>query len=141
MVVRCAFRPALHPAYMTLLLMREILHDFVYQRPRNMVVYDILGHAGCISSTVSPPTQTPGRIQKVDPPSWALILLWCSLQNPKVDLLFGSAQGSGKGLLTVATWELLRYTTSELPKHLTQVIVLKSYSSSCDCYFLDFLSR
>ena len=26
---------------------------------------------------------------------WTLVLLWCRLQNPKVDLLFGSAQGSG----------------------------------------------
>ena len=29
------------------------------------------------------------------PQFWTLGLLWCRLQNPKEDLLFGSAQGSG----------------------------------------------
>ena len=40
-------------------------------------------------------SQTPSRIQKVDPRFWTPILIWCRLWNPKLDLLFGSAQGSG----------------------------------------------
>ena len=43
-------------------------------------------------------TQTRRGIQKVDPP--IMVLLCCRLQNPKVDLLFGSAQGSGDPSLT-----------------------------------------
>ena len=38
-------------------------------------------------------TQTPARIQKVEPPILDPILLWCSLQKPKTDLLFGSFPG------------------------------------------------
>ena len=41
-------------------------------------------------------TQTPGRIQKVEPPildsNTPMVL-----QDPKVDLLFGSARGRGRG--------------------------------------------
>ena len=42
------------------------------------------------------PTQTKGRIQRIDPPILDTNTSMVWFQNPKVDLLFGSAQGSGK---------------------------------------------
>ena len=42
-------------------------------------------------------TQTPGRIQQVEPPILILIVLWCRLlYSSQVDLLLGSDKESGK---------------------------------------------
>ena len=58
--------------------------------------YHAQGVSSGTSKAMSPDC---GRMQKVDPPIQALVLLWCRLPNPKEDLRFGSAQGSGKGVL------------------------------------------
>ena len=37
-------------------------------------------------ASYQPDDQTPERIPKVDPQFWSLVLLWCRLQKPRVDL-------------------------------------------------------
>ena len=43
-----------------------------------------------VTKSLEPPS---GRIQKVEPQFWTLILLSCRFKNPEVDVLFGSSEG------------------------------------------------
>ena len=65
------------------------------RRPRSRVIRHVLGLGVVGWPARRTPTQTFRRSHKVEPPKfWTPQLLWCRLWSPKVDLLFGSAQGS-----------------------------------------------
>ena len=49
------------------------------------------------------PPRPPTKSKKQIPQFWALILLWCRLRNPKVDLPFESSRRSGQEPLHVLT--------------------------------------
>ena len=49
-----------------------------------------------LSLCLKPARKVTGCPAWLSDPNCALVLLWCRLSNPKVDLPFGSAQGSGE---------------------------------------------
>ena len=73
-------------------------------------------------SDIMPPSsrhsrsQSCGRSKKQHTKLWTLLFLWCRLQSPKVDVLFGSAQGSRLRSNAKATGPVTSVVCSEASK-------------------------